>query len=1093
MMRVSQKLKTQRRSVAGQTLIIAIIILGVLLILGFAFASIISRSITEAGRASRRTVAGDLARAGVEYAHYQMLYGALGADWRPPATAMQVDGAGFTKDPDAMYLRPGSGLMVAPDPNRPTFLIPDRGGPDYMGAYSRTSFEKGRALIRVRWAPTTYNAMAAPTPGGLRAPGLARNYLVLEAVGRPGTPVDTNGKVDPTRQLAQAVQVALFPDGNTLRDGVGLLRGKDLQISDSNRLIAFASIGIIESSRYITNKHNVSRKAEIGFPTVLTGSTSWTDNTTAGVRYEGTPVAVPFFWGSNPTGAPSIPGSSNLWQNIPGGGSLWSNAGIIIHGNHNVVLNQSLGEMWASTGQVEAANQSSGLSFQNFRYNNGLDTWDRTLGALVGNQMSSSNPQFNTVNGAFRDGVQESDPNGYARRLAKKVPPSITTPDPQGGQNRYLVLSRQSGALNANGQNRGRFGYGRGVYVDSAERGNVASEDLREIEGAVKSLPNDWLNPNNATSQGWQGPYYVPLASYVQFYPDGFEIIRDSRGRSRFWRNPNNGGNLAQNSCRYYVRPTANGKTYIINTIDYDIIGGGAHPSTAMSDVAFANHPLAQEFNGVLYFEGDVRVRGVIPTDVQLSVVSMGSIYIDGSITKGMIHRDPLTGTPNVIPQRSKSMLMLMAQDYCVLNPTQFFAPAPGEVIRAKNSDNIPDTPNPFELDLAESPEITLMAQFLLNSEAALPATTWTTYAEQYTMPTGLPVSGRLNSNLLISSAADDNGPSYVGLDVITRTFADPAPTTTSYLFPTTIGFPTTPTATTLFFNAAGTLFAPASNIPVYGLGDPNINSYPKFETIAMPIFNATAGNWNTYTTAVRKLTAAAGNPEGNYQLSVEDPTLFRIRLNTVGTGAPKNFLAARTAIAPFDVKIEASMFAEEGSFFVIPGNWFNTNSDDTRIRFDNRVAALGGNVNAVDYGGGNPLAQAQLERFETFGNSPEVPFYGEPLDIRISIVGSVSENMPAPMSQQTEWLQKWGWIPRRLGGSGLVIPAQHNPNGVNFNVVGAVVPNLTITYDPVLATGSTTNTEMDPVRTDSSGWLLPPMPRLPVSPTLAYFGEENP
>jgi hypothetical protein len=31
------------------------------------------------------------------------------------------------------------------------------------------------------------------------------------------------------------------------------------------------------------------------------------------------------------------------------------------------------------------------------------------------------------------------------------------------------------------------------------------------------------------------------------------------------------------------------------------------------------------------------------------------------------------------------------------------------------------------------------------------------------------------------------------------------------------------------------------------------------------------------------------------------------------------------------------------------------------------------------------------------------------------------------------------------------------------------------------------------PVRVDENGWVLPPMPRLPVSPTLAYFGEVNP
>jgi hypothetical protein len=43
---------------------------------------------------------------------------------------------------------------------------------------------------------------------------------------------------------------------------------------------------------------------------------------------------------------------------------------------------------------------------------------------------------------------------------------------------------------------------------------------------------------------------------------------------------------------------------------------------------------------------------------------------------------------------------------------------------------------------------------------------------------------------------------------------------------------------------------------------------------------------------------------------------------------------------------------------------------------------------------------------------SPEFPFYGEPLDIRITIEGAIAENFTAPLGDQTEWLRKWGWIP---------------------------------------------------------------------------------
>jgi len=125
------------------------------------------------------------------------------------------------------------------------------------------------------------------------------------------------------------------------------------------------------------------------------------------------------------------------------------------------------------------------------------------------------------------------------------------------------------------------------------------------------------------------------------------------------------------------------------------------------------------------------------------------------------------------------------------------------------------------------------------------------------------------------------------------------------------------------------------------------------------------------------------------------------------------------------------------------------------------------------------------------------MPFYGEPLDVRVSILGAVSENMPPSSAQQAESLRKWGWIPRDLGATGRRIPWSHVPTGYDISDTGKdlYVPNLVITYDPMLATGRSGG--FDPtspyVRTDSIGRPLPPMPRLPVSPTLSYFGEVNP
>ncbi len=960
------------QQVAGQTLVIAIIILGVLLILGVAFATIINRNIESTGRSVQQTVGGDLAKAGADAAHYQMLNSAKGADWRPQPSAFDIDGAGFSRDPDALYLRAGTGLPVAPDPARPGYTIVDLGGPDYLGAYSRIEYNRGRALVRVRYAPQNFGAMASPS-GGFRDPGATRSHLVIESVGRPGRLRTGNPpRLDPSVLLSRAVQVAGFADGAAVVNGVGALKASDRQVAQSRRLLAVASIGLIESARYITNKFKVSRPAEIGFPLADPSSPFWADNVTVGATYEGLAVQAQNVYGA--LTAAAVPGFSAGWDAVPGGGSLWSNASVLVHGTNNIALNRTFGEMWASTGEFRPANSRSTLGVQTISYDRNTDTWVPNDVALPGNAFASNNPNFSTLSGVIRDGIQATDQNGFVRSISRKEPPSVLGTSPT--NNRYDILTSQSGRINENGQNIGRLGYGRGVFVDSSERANRASEESRVSLDPSKSLPNDWLNPNNGDkSSGWQGPYYIPVAPYLHLLPDGFEITRDSRSANRFWRNWRNARQTAWNdpqvgargnisTVRYWVRyHAADNRTYIINSIFAPLFDNRVSDD-AFRDFTVNGIRVAQEFNGVLQFAGDVRTRGVIPTDVQLTVVSRGTVYVEGSITKGT----SLIGgaaSPIILARPSRSTLMLMAQDYVTLNTTQFFAPAPGEAPEAKNADNLADTPNPVELG-GTKPEMNLWVQFLLNQNGLgsnpFNPSTWVPFAQSYTQPVGAANPGaRMNTNLLFSVSADDNGPSFFSLDVAPLTSGVAVPST-SYLFNRTITFNTAPTPTTLFANAAEALFGTPGKVPVYGLGDAGINAYPKFETHSLPLFNAgPAGDWAAYSASDRRLIANAANPEGPFQLAMQEPTAFRLRLNPVGTTPAKNLLVARTAVTPHDIRIEAALFAEEGSFFVIPGSWFNSNPADTRTAFEQAYTPLDAsddlNVSLPDYGGGDDLA----------------------------------------------------------------------------------------------------------------------------------------
>ena len=226
----------------------------------------------------------------------------------------------------------------------------------------------------------------------------------------------------------------------------------------------------------------------------------------------------------------------------------------------------------------------------------------------------------------------------------------------------------------------------------------------------------------------------------------------------------------------------------------------------------------------------------------------------------------------------------------------------------------------------------------------------------------------------------------------------------------------------------------------------------------------------------------------GGYAFAVNGPTEFEVRLAYLATSQSKptqNYSLARMAIVPHDIRIEASVYAEEGSFFVIPGRWWNENPSDTRADFNRKVELLK-TQDAKD-----PLKEASIWRQKTFGFAPEIPFYHEPLNIRIIWSGSISENKPAPMSYQAEWQCKWGWMPGTMGATGKKLPAQHVPHGYVLDQDRDWVPNLMFLYDPILHHFKTSDGEW--IRTDEYGGVLPPMPRLPVSPVLLYEGDVSP
>src|ERR1051326_4137063 len=183
------------RAHRGQTLLIALAILFLLLFIGGIFVAQIARNLSNAGRSRDTLDALAFAEAGIRYCDNELTYSSEGADWRPVPTP-----------PNQITLNSNP-----PDPN-------GYSDPDYQWlheGFSRVYFKGGRALVRVTYEPTADDPCS--------------QYLKIESVGRSG-------------ELGQGTDPTVFVQaGNAAR-----LR---------RELVAYKQVGLIDYLFFVTNKN----------------------------------------------------------------------------------------------------------------------------------------------------------------------------------------------------------------------------------------------------------------------------------------------------------------------------------------------------------------------------------------------------------------------------------------------------------------------------------------------------------------------------------------------------------------------------------------------------------------------------------------------------------------------------------------------------------------------------------------------------------------------------------------------------------------------------------------------------------------------
>lgn len=999
-----------RRTRRGQSLIVAVIVMFVLLFIGAVFVGLVARNLLNSGRAKDTVSAAQFAEAGIQYANTFLQNSPLGADWRPaivPVANVNPD------DPDFLWLSQG---------------------------YSRVDLNGGRALIKVTYRPDTldrsYLATDTLDPLG--------KYIKIESFGRVGN-INAN---DPTTFLN----------------------------SPSPRLrrayVAYKDMGLTSYLRYVTN-HNKDTKAE---------------------AYFGVQAGVPVFMQMG--GLPV-----NAGYNLPPflrttGAPMRINAKTRF--GHNLVLglDRRNGDAIQVADDILVDPDVNGDPTQFGPRLNALDVnapnADPTVGAGNGTvKITPTDGPFNTVAGLIRDAAGIPDINGYVRAISRLDPPLLDVEDESTGLTRYRQLTRGSGKYlpNPNNVNRpfdlGRIGLGSGMYID-----NFGDWDQNPNVSDADTLSRIWLNPGS--SSDWNGPYYIPPGVTVEFgYPIAPDHKADASLAGTF--SPHAGFRVARNPAKdpNFFRDLQ-GQKLSTSTLDftYLIYVPAAGPPVLKLDCdnyrnELRNAPFSMseqqidktlaDFNGVVYAEGNVRVRGLLAgtknvpirrenganplTDQQirdlistgLTVVSGSNIYIESSL----LREDP------------RSMLALLAVENVVVNPTMFTAVSASRMAFTADQDPL----GHFTVDRGDVWNM----DFLFGENPA-------GYVDQN--GNNVPIS------LLLRHGVQGQDTTYLNLFV--NEWADRSNNLPLYWFKVTDPLsPTLPPWTYPLHNAVDTASFEYRVFPLATVksGDPN-NPY---------LFTGDAGYpW----------------PQGLRNV-------VRANLDTsYANGAPAGpYLFGRAAVVPMDVRIEAVMYAQNGEFFIVPGQPINNN-----LGVDTRESDLARAKNTA----GNPLGA--LERFG--GTDALFPLAGEPMDSRITIIGAITENRTASAADQAEWMKLWGWIPQSYGSTGhdtrnINAAANEIPKAHLFvnDVSGASVDmrfdaeknaalgdasvkvgltrGLRFIYDPALlmpyanyTPGSrafrsdlanfdaVTNPVPNPDRT------LPPVPRLPVCPGFAFYGE---
>lgn len=789
------------------------------------------------------------------------------------------------------------------------------------GGYTRFNSGQGRFLLRVSYNPDPRIPMS--------------KYIKIESVGRWGN-------IDPD-------------DPTTFHD----VSSKSLR----REITAYKPIGLTESCRFITNKSNRNVDVALGVPGYRT---EFGRPTSSKYQMRGGPIRV---------------NANLLWHGLYGGGP---SVDIYLRGlMANAITDPEMGtptdripvDDVLVSGEFKAdSNPARDSDRVTVRLHRLIDTGGSYSTSSV-EVRESADPDFDTVEGFYRDGSNYPDVNRRPRGVKRIEPPLVDQADSTNTTTRYRVLTYSSGERVRRGGtgrwvNLGQLGWGKGVYIGNTSDKQDESETLF---GGV-TVRADIMQPDNMMTSNWKGPYYNPPAAIINLLPNNRETIN---GRDQYYftitrSDATNGRKAVWSDSAGVERP------------DWGSTVRMPYPDAENGRWIGPNHWI--DGNGVIFAEGNIRIRGMLPKGMKLTIVSNQNIYIDGNVLK---YREPdWNGSDNDAYRGADRTggLALLARQNVIVNTTQFFMPlsdlgaddyGPDSII-GQSSSHVVVRNNPqsaFRCGFEFGP---------FESEHNSPPTDWLLFVRQ---------SGEFGAayiNAWLNPTGATPGWGILGLNNV---------------------FPGLPRH-------------------VWGVGD------PRYGFGAAP---PGAGIGSSFAHNVYDL----GAMNAALNIAAGMPNILQIALDS-NVYTRSNYWMGGVAVMPMDVRIEAILYAQEGSLYVIPGYWMNPNPADT-----------------------DPTNRPP-------GVDPRFPLYGQAPDIRIIIDGAVSENLPAAVSDVQAWMAKWGRIPAFYGSSN--ISTAHANEGITF------------LYDDYV--GWPLDDAGVPLRVDKFNRPLPITPKLPVSGSLIYFGD---